>query len=55
MSALLKPTPKFNYPKRDKTEVKAKPVPGNHAELIDQAFALTFTQYERAIEDLAKR
>ncbi|WP_455913788.1 hypothetical protein [Pseudomonas syringae] len=55
MSALLKQTPKFNYPQRDKAEVKAKPLSGDHSELVDQAFALTFKRYERAIEDLAKR
>jgi len=55
MSALLKQTPKFNYPQRDKTEVKAKPIAGEHTELVDQAFALTFKRYERAIEELAKR
>jgi hypothetical protein len=55
MSALLKHTPKFNYPERDKAEVKARPVAGDHAELVDQAFALTFKRYERAIEELAKR
>ncbi|WP_193755862.1 hypothetical protein [Pseudomonas oryzihabitans] len=55
MSALLKDKPKFDLPPRDKTVVKARPTTGNHKDQIDNAFAMTFERYERAIEELAER
>ncbi|SEO64422.1 hypothetical protein [Pseudomonas sp. Snoq117.2] len=56
MSALLKDKPKFvDLPPRDKTVVKARPTTGDHQEQLDNAFAITFDRYERAIEELAER
>lgn len=55
MSALLHTRPKFDVPRRKKDVVQARPEFGKHEEQIDQAFAITFERYERAIEELAKR
>jgi len=55
MSALLKSRQKFDLPPRKKDVVKARPEMGKHEEQVDQAFAITFERYERAIEELAKR
>jgi hypothetical protein len=55
MSALLNSRPKFDLPPRKKDVVKPRPEMGVHTEQVDQAFAITFERYERAIEELAKR
>lgn len=55
MSAMLKTKPKFDLPPRGEEVVRARPISGDHKEQVDQAFAITFQRYERAIEELAKR
>lgn len=55
MSALLQTRPKFDVPRRKQDVVAPRPELGKHEEQVDQAFAITFERYERAIEELAKR
>jgi len=55
MSALQQARPKFDVPRRKKDVVKPCPELGKHEEQVNQAFAITFERYERAIEELAKR
>ncbi|MEE4915773.1 hypothetical protein V2K41_15980 [Pseudomonas alliivorans] len=55
MSAQLQSRPRFDIPRRKPEEVKPRPELGTHEGQVDQAFAITFERYERAIEELAKR
>ncbi len=55
MSAQLKSRPKFDLPARKKEVVRARPDMGDQVEQVNQAFAITFERFERAIEELAKR
>lgn len=55
MSAQMKARPKFDLPSRKKDVVSPRPVMGDQLEQVNQAFAITFERFERAIEELAKR
>lgn len=55
MSAMLKAKPKFDLPPRKKDVVPPRPEMGEQADQVNQAFAITFERFERAIEELAKR
>ena len=47
--------PRFNLLPRGKEPVKARLTGAEHGKLVDQAFALTFERYEKALEELAER
>ncbi|WP_288076744.1 hypothetical protein [Pseudomonas sp.] len=55
MSAQLQERQRFDFPRRKPEKVEPRPEFGKHDEQVDQAFAITFERYERAIEELAKR